>query len=121
MTNPDAKFRRDAVNTMASYSEATNLRLDRTEKTVSQLVDGIQKLTSAIKSQSANVARLERAILTDEAYLFIDGELIHKYDYRVWADWGGEILERTIYDDCAQYLERIRFYRGDHTVTEEDL
>ena len=61
-TNPEAKFRRDAINTMSGYAEATNLRLDRTEQTVSQLTDNVQELTAAIKNQSLNIDRLERAV-----------------------------------------------------------
>lgn len=63
MTNPDTKFRRDAINTMSSYAESTNLRLDRTEQALSQLIDGIAELASSVKAQSANMDRLERAVL----------------------------------------------------------
>lgn len=63
MTNPDAKFRRDTLNTMSSYAESTNLRLDRTEQALSRLIDGISELTVSVKAQTANMDRLERAVL----------------------------------------------------------
>ena len=58
MTNPDAKFRRDAVSTMSSYAESTNLRLDRTEQALSRLIDGISELAVSVKAQTANMDRL---------------------------------------------------------------
>ncbi len=60
--NPEAKFRRDAINVMQTYSEVVAMRLDRTEQTVARAADAIEAQTSNIANLSANVDRLERAI-----------------------------------------------------------
>ena len=62
MTNPESQFRRRAIDTMASYADTTNERLDRTEATVARAADSIDKLTDAIAAQSQNIGRLERGI-----------------------------------------------------------
>ena len=69
MTNPDAKFRRDALNVMSNHAESVTLRLDRTEKAtadnteaIKQIGEKIDRLTSSIQAQSQNIGRLERAV-----------------------------------------------------------
>lgn len=66
MTNSDrdiqAKFRRDAINVMASHSEVVNMRLDRTEQTVARAADAIEQQTINLTALSGNIDRLERAI-----------------------------------------------------------
>ena len=63
-SNPEAEFRRRAIDVMANHTEVVNVRLDRTEQTVSRLVDAIEQQSSNVSTLSANVERLERAIST---------------------------------------------------------
>ena len=47
----------------------------------------------------------EGRFVDDSAYLFIDGKLVYEYRYRNWADWGGEVSERQVYDAYVRNLE----------------
>ena len=60
--NPDAEFRRRALDIIANDGEAVRQRLDKTEKTVARAADSIGQLTTAITAQSVNIDRLERGI-----------------------------------------------------------
>lgn len=60
--NPEAQFRRQALDVMANHSETVNARLDRTEEAVSRAAEAIEKQSVNITNLSANVERLERAI-----------------------------------------------------------
>lgn len=61
-TNPEAEFRRRALDIIANDGEAVRMRLDKTEQTVARSADSIDQLTTAIVNQSGNVDRLERGI-----------------------------------------------------------
>lgn len=63
-SNPEAEFRRRAIDVMANHAEAVSVRLDRTEQTVARLADAIEQQSSNVSTLSANVERLERAIMT---------------------------------------------------------
>ena len=60
--NPEAEFRRRALDIISNDGEAVRLRLDKTEETVARAADSIDKLTAAIGAQSVNIDRLERGI-----------------------------------------------------------
>lgn len=60
--NPEAKFRRDAVNVMSAHADVVTMRLDRTEATVARAADSVERLITSIEAQSQNIDRLERAI-----------------------------------------------------------
>ena len=60
--NPEAQFRKRAIDVMASHSEVVSARLDKTEKTVNRLAEAIEQQTTNIANLSANVERLERSV-----------------------------------------------------------
>ena len=60
--NPEATFRRRAVDLMQGFSESTNLRLDAQEKATAANTEAVNELTKAITAQTQNIARLERGI-----------------------------------------------------------
>ena len=69
MSNPDAQFRRRAIETMESYANTTNERLDKTEATVARTAESVDRLVEAIAAQSQSIGRLERGIaqMVDES------------------------------------------------------
>lgn len=74
MTNPEAQFRRRAIDAMANHADTVNNRLDRIEATVARTADNVAELTANIQTQSANMERLERAVigLTSDIRLIVE-------------------------------------------------
>ena len=60
--NPEAEFRRRAIDLITNDGEAVRLRLDKTEQTVARSADSIDQLVVAVNAQSVNIDRLERGI-----------------------------------------------------------
>lgn len=74
---PDAKFRRDAINVMTGSAEVVSMRLGKTEQTVSRAADAIEQQTVNISNFTANVDRLERVITLVVAENSAQRETVH--------------------------------------------
>jgi len=72
--NPEAPFRRRALDVISADNETVRLRLDKTEATVARIADAVEAQTVAIANQSANMELLERAVigLTQDRRLIVE-------------------------------------------------
>lgn len=58
----EAKFRCDALTVMGNHAEVVNMRLDRTEQTVSRLANSVEKQVENIDQLGNRVSSLMSAI-----------------------------------------------------------
>ena len=62
MANPEAEFRRRAIDLVTKDGEAVRMRLDKTEQTVARAADVVEQQSQNMTTLTANVERLERAV-----------------------------------------------------------
>ncbi len=97
-SNPEAKFRSDALSTMSSHAESVTLRLDALEKATTANTRAIAQLTAAIDKQSQNISdqgaaidRLERAV--DRVVIGIETQSQTMQDFLALATRQAAIIE----------------------------
>ena len=72
--NPEAQFRRRAIDVMTNHADLVSQRLDKTEATIARAADAVEQQSQNVAVLTANVERLERAVtgLTSNIALMVE-------------------------------------------------